>query len=103
MSRTLAMSKDLPAAVNKSSAHDIIEGKLTPVPYCIIDNLAPAGSISSSASDLSKWIIMLLNNGKYEETEVVPEAAISETRYPHSIMGTGGSLYNKGHFALSLV
>ena len=100
MTRTLALSRDLPAASNKASAHDIVQGKLTRVPYCMMDNLAAAASISSSVNDLSKWLIMLLNNGKFEEIQVVPEAAIAETRFPHSIVGSGGSLFNKGHFAL---
>ncbi len=100
MTRTLALNAQLPSAENKAYAHDIVNGNLIVVPYCSMDNLAPAGSISSSANDLSKWMIMLLNNGKYGDIQVVPKAAIDETRYPHSIMGTGGALYNKGHFRL---
>jgi CubicO group peptidase (beta-lactamase class C family) len=100
MTRTLALAHDLPAASNKAAPHDIVQGKLIKVPYCMIDNLAPAGSISSSANDMSKWLIMLLNNGKFGDTQVVPEAAIAETRYPHSIAGKGGAVFNKGHFAL---
>ncbi len=100
MTKTLGLNAEMPSAENRASAHDIIKGKLTVVPYCSMDNLAPAGSISSSANDLSKWMMMLLNNGKYGDIQVVPKAAIDETRYPHSIMGTGGALYNKGHFRL---
>jgi hypothetical protein len=100
MTRTLALNAEMPLAENRAYAHDIVNGNLTVVPYCSMDNLAPAGSISSSANDLSKWMIMLLNDGKYGDIQVVPKAAIDETRYPHSIMGTGGALYNKGHFKL---
>lgn len=100
MDRTLALSKDLPAATNKCAAHTIADGKLIKIPYCLIDNLAPAGSISSSVNDMSKWVMMQLANGKYEGKEIVPASAIAQTRTPHSILGNGGSLYNKGHFAL---
>jgi CubicO group peptidase (beta-lactamase class C family) len=100
MTRTIALSKDLPAATNKCSPYTMAEGKLVKIPYCLIDNLAPAGAISSSVNDMSKWVMMLLNNGKYRDSQIVPAAAIAQTRTPHSILGNGGHLYNKGHFAL---
>jgi CubicO group peptidase (beta-lactamase class C family) len=100
MSRTLALSKDFPAATNKCQPHTIADGKLIKIPYCLIDNLAPAGSISSSVNDMSKWVLMQLDNGKLYGKEVIPAAAIAQTRLPHSILGNGGHLYNKGHFSL---
>ncbi len=45
MNNTLALSKDYPAAANKSQPHTIDNGKLIKIPICSIDNLAPAGSI----------------------------------------------------------
>ena len=57
------------------------------IPFCLIDNLAPAGSISSSVNDMSHWVTMQLNNGKYEDQQVVPMTAIAQTRLPHSILG----------------
>jgi CubicO group peptidase (beta-lactamase class C family) len=100
MTRTLALTSNLPAASNKAAAHDIVQGKVIKVPYCMIDNLAPAGSVSSSVNDMSKWVMTLLNNGKFEDKQVIPEAAIRETRYPHTIVGNGGVPFNKGHFEL---
>jgi hypothetical protein len=43
---------------------------------------------------------MLLNNGRFGDEQVVPEDAIAQTRYPHSIAGNGGVPFNKGHFDL---
>jgi CubicO group peptidase (beta-lactamase class C family) len=100
MTRTLALSKDLPAATNKCAAHTIDNGQLIKIPYCAIDNLGPAGSISSSVNDMSKWVMMLLNNGKVDGKEIVSSAAIAQTRLPHSILGNGGSQFNRGHFSL---
>jgi CubicO group peptidase (beta-lactamase class C family) len=100
MNRTLALSKDYPAAINKCEPHTMANGKLVKIPYCLIDNLAPAGSISSSVNDMSKWVIMQLNDGRMDGKEIIPAAAIAQTRLPHSILGNGGYLYNKGHFAL---
>jgi hypothetical protein len=76
------------------------DGKLVKIPYCAIDNLAPAGSISSSVNDMSKWVLMLLDNGQYDGKTIVPSAAIAQTRWPHSILGNGGARFNRGHFSL---
>jgi CubicO group peptidase (beta-lactamase class C family) len=100
MNNTLALSRDFPKAANKCSPYTMAEGKLVKIPFCSIDNLAPAGSISSSVSDWSHWIMMLLDNGKYNGVQVVPASAIAQTRFPHSILGNGNVIYNKGHFLL---
>ncbi len=100
MTRTLALSKDLPAATNKCTPYTMADGKLVKIPYCAIDNLAPAGSISSSVNDMSKWVRMLLDNGQFEGKTIVPASAIAQTRTPHSILGNGGAPFNRGHFAL---
>ncbi len=100
MPNTIALSKDMPAAPNKCAPHTLVNGVVEKIPFCVIDNLAPAGSISSSVSDMSHWVMMQLNNGKYNGTQVVPASAIAQTWLPHSILGNGRYLYNKGHFAL---
>lgn len=100
MTHTIPLSKDLPAAPNKCAPYTMAEGRLTRIPYCKIDNLAPAGSISSSVSDMSKWVIMQLDKGKYEGRQIVPPSAIAQTRWPHSILGNGGHPFNESHFAL---
>jgi CubicO group peptidase (beta-lactamase class C family) len=101
MKSTLALSKDLPNASNKCSPYTKAEGKLVKIPFGIIDNLAPAGSISSSIKDMSHWVIMQLDSGKYNGRQVVPWRAIAQTRFPHSIIGGNArSLFNEGHFSL---
>lgn len=100
MNNTIALSKDYPNAANKSMPHTIADGRLIKIPICAIDNLAPAGSIGSSVNDMSKWVLMQLNNGKVDDKPVIPASALAQTRLPHSILGNGGYLYNRGHFAL---
>ena len=100
MTNTLALSKDIAAAKNKASAHTVVMGELRKVPYGNIDNLAPAGSISSSVNDMSKWVMMQLGNGKVGEQQIIPAVAIMQTRTPHSILGNGGHQFNKAHFGL---
>ncbi len=100
MKNTLALSKDFPNAPNKCSPYTMADGKLVKIPFCLIDNLAPAGSIGSSVNDMSHWVIMQLDNGKYNDKQIVPSSAIMETRKPASILGDGSPFFNEGHFQL---
>lgn len=100
MNSTVALSKDLTAAPNKAAAHTMSEGRLIAIPYPQIDNLGAAGSISSSVTDMGKWVMMLLNNGKHRNKQTIPEAALQQTWFPHSILGNGGRPFNNGHFSL---
>lgn len=100
MNNTLAISKGIHTATNKAMAHTVVMNELRKIPFGNIDNIAPAGSISSSASDMSKWVMAQLNNGKLNGKEIIPAGAIAQTRTPHSIMGNGGHMFNKAHFNL---
>jgi CubicO group peptidase (beta-lactamase class C family) len=101
MKNTLALSKDFSNASNKCSPYTKAEGKLVKIPFCLIDNLGPAGSIGSSINDMSHWVMMQLDNGKYNGRQVVPSYAITQSRTPHSILGDAGrALFNEGHFSL---
>ena len=102
MTRSLALHKDYPNATNKCEPYTLIDNSLVKVAYCNIDNMAPAGTISSSVNDLSKWLLMLLNNGKYLDDQIIPSKAIEQTWTPHSIIDSTndfrfmGSLYGLG-------
>ncbi|MBL0152480.1 MAG: serine hydrolase [Chitinophagaceae bacterium] len=100
MTNSLALSSEIPNATNKCSAHTVVDGKLFKIPYGKLDNLAPAGSIASSVTDMSHWAIALLGNGKWDGKDVIPPAAINLTRTPNSILGNGGHMFNKAHFSL---
>ena len=100
MNNTIALSKDIPTADNKASAHTVWRGELKKVPYGKIDALAPAGAISSSINDLSKWVMAQLNKGKIGDAQIIPANVIARTWAPNSILGNGGTQFNTGHFAL---
>jgi CubicO group peptidase (beta-lactamase class C family) len=44
--------------------------------------IAPAGAINSNVEDLSRWVIALLNGGKVNGKQVIPEAVLRETMAP---------------------
>jgi CubicO group peptidase (beta-lactamase class C family) len=106
MSNTLALTADMPKSLNRTVPHTLVNGQLNAIPYCQIDGLAPAGAISSSVNDMSKWVMALLNDGKVGARQVIPLAAIQATRQPQDIVGgvthpngeTGYQLYGLGWF-----
>ncbi len=46
------------------------------------DAVGPAGSIISNMKDMSKWLIMQMNGGKYQGKQIVPEDVIKATLTP---------------------
>jgi CubicO group peptidase (beta-lactamase class C family) len=100
MTRSLALSSELAAAENKALPHTLANNLLVKIPICAIDNLAPAGSISSSVNDLSKWVLFQLNEGMVNGQQVIPAAVIDELRKPNTIVSDGKPLFNEGHFEL---
>lgn len=53
--------------------------------YLSWDNIAPAGALISSVSDMSNWLIMQLNNGIFEGDTILSEEQIWEMRSPQTI------------------
>jgi CubicO group peptidase (beta-lactamase class C family) len=106
MTNTLALTADMPKSLNRTAAHTLVDGRLVAIPYCQIDALAPAGAISSSISDMSKWVMALLDNGKVGNRQVIPAAAIAATREPQNVVKsirhlngeTNYELYGMGWF-----
>ncbi|HSA92675.1 MAG TPA: serine hydrolase [Terriglobales bacterium] len=49
---------------NVAATHARIEGKLRVIAPFASDNTNPAGGINSSAADMAKWILVLLNEGR---------------------------------------
>jgi CubicO group peptidase (beta-lactamase class C family) len=100
MNETLSLSADFTNAKNRCTPHTIYDEKLIKMNVPNIDNLAPAASICSSVADWSKWVVMLLNKGIYENREIVSEKAIAKSMEPVSVRGAFNPLYNSGHFGL---
>ncbi len=101
MNNTIALSADLAKASNKAFPHSYNhDQQMIRIPFCDIDNLAPAGSVSSSVADMSKWVMMQLDNGKLNGKQVISANALAQTKAPFSILGNGGHPFNKAHFSL---
>ncbi|MES2275374.1 MAG: serine hydrolase [Bacteroidota bacterium] len=100
MTNTLALTADMPKSLNRTAAHTLVDGRLVAIPYCQIDALAPAGGISSSINDMSKWVLALLDNGKVGARQVIPQAAISATREAQDIVSSVRHLNGETNYQL---
>jgi CubicO group peptidase (beta-lactamase class C family) len=107
MNETRVLSTDIAKQLNVAVPYTTAyTGHLERVPYDNWNNLAPAASIVSSVSDLSHWLMMQLDSGRYQGKQVLPWAAIQKTRdinivtgsrkssvYPMHIRGYGLGLF----------
>lgn len=100
MDRTLVLTSGIKTAENIAVPYTLVNDQLVRLDHCQIDNLAPAASISSSAVDMSHWLIALLDSGRFEGRQVIPYSAIRTAMYPTSIEGRGGHPFNNSHFKL---
>lgn len=86
MKNTSTYYKDFIANPNASKCYSLVNDKLTELVPANVDKLGPAGSVTSSVDDMSKWIVMQLANGKYNGKQIVPPLVIQKTRFPNTIV-----------------
>lgn len=100
MDRTLMLSAAFDKAPNRAFAHTLIHGKTEEIPTPNIDNLAPAGSMSSNVTDMVKWLVARLNNGIVDGDRAISETALDRIRRPASIVRVNPSNDTPDHFLL---
>ena len=100
MDRTVALSVDFSKSDNVAKPHTMANDKLIVLPFENIDNMAPCGSIGSSVSELSHWLIAQLDSGRFDGETKIPFEVITRTRKPETIIGRVRRLFNEGHYNL---
>jgi hypothetical protein len=83
-------------------AHVPVEGVLQVVPMYANTLLDPAGGIMSSVADMSKWVMMQLNRGKYGDgnsRQMLSETVHREMWTPQTIMRLRNPGPYRSHFA----
>lgn len=72
---------------------------LVKIPYPNIDNLGPAGNISSCSKDMANWLLMQLDSGKFNGTQIIPFDALKQMRLSNMVTGNGlGQFFPSSHF-----
>lgn len=73
-------------------------GKLTGIPYDNVDNLGPAGSIISNVKDISHWLMMQLDSGRFEGKRILPWQVLQRTREINTVTRSHKSSIYPIHF-----
>jgi CubicO group peptidase (beta-lactamase class C family) len=100
MDRTLMLSEEFKNAVNIAYPHTLVDNRLTEIAFDSIDNLGPAGSMSSCAKDMSVWLKVQLDNGVIDGEQAISVKAIEAIRKPYAIIGMDAKDNQQTHFAL---
>ena len=101
MTNSTMSIKQMEAAKDKSFGYnynfDTKETKKEP--YREIDQVAPAGSINSSANDMSKWLRFVLSGGMADGKRLISEASYAEWLKPQMKVNASGTVnYGLGWF-----
>ena len=76
----------LPNGGNVATPHMASDGGPVPVSWRNLDSVAPAGSINSSAMDMTRWLRMLLADGEFEELRILSSGALAEIHTPRTLI-----------------
>lgn len=86
---------------NVSTPHSKVDDKVVAIPWRKIDNIAPAGSINSSVTDVAQWIRVQLGQGTFDGKKVFSAATAREMHMPQTVIrleGAQGLTYPEAHF-----
>lgn len=100
LQRTFTNYQTMLNDANACKPHTLLRnGKLTTLPLANIDNMGASASISSCVADMSKWVLMQLNNGVYNGKTVIPIEVIAETRKSHMVnTDVNSPIFKSKHF-----
>ncbi len=73
-----------------ATPHTRIEEKMQPISYRNIDNIAPAGAINSSVSEMAQWIRLQLGQGEYKGQRLYSSGAAREMHMPQTVVRLEG-------------
>ncbi|MCP5052433.1 MAG: serine hydrolase, partial [bacterium] len=85
MATTNIGTNDLKKYGNVSTPHYVYHGgKTITVPYSSSDSSAGAAAMNSNASDMARWIMMLLNKGKLGDKQIISQARLEDMWTPYN-------------------
>jgi CubicO group peptidase (beta-lactamase class C family) len=98
MTNTYMSTAGLAQRSNVAAPHNNLFSSITKIPFDQVDNLGPATSMVSNVKDLSKWLMMQLDSGRYEGHQVIPWQVIQKTRDANILTGSRKSAAFPTHF-----
>jgi hypothetical protein len=86
MTRTYTSMQSLAQAKNVAVPHVRVKDETFPTTFADQDSIGPAAAVSSSVSDLSQWLLMMVNKGRYQGKQILKPAVVREMLNPHILM-----------------
>lgn len=75
---------------NCASPHEIIDGKVQPIPWRNADHVGPAGSINSNVMEMAQWLRMQLGKGMFDGKRLISSKPMKEMLSPQQIITSFG-------------
>ncbi|MFN8088655.1 MAG: serine hydrolase [Mycobacterium sp.] len=85
MTSTSSRFADFENRSDKALGHILIDGKYLPRYQRDPDQESPAGGVSSSVNDLTRWLAMVLANGTYDGKQIVSPEALLPALTPQAV------------------
>ncbi len=85
MTRSSTSIAELTAGDNAATGYGMVGGEPMPALYEDLHEASPGGGINSTASDLAKWATMLLGDGAFEGTQILPADFLARAFSIHSL------------------
>jgi CubicO group peptidase (beta-lactamase class C family) len=83
---------------NVAQPYNNLYTSITKIPFDNVDNLGPATSMVSNVNDLTKWLLLQLDSGRYEGKQVLPWPVLQKTRDINILTGSRKSAAFPTHF-----
>ncbi len=72
------------------------------IPFRVIDEVAPAGSINSNTEDMTHYVLMHLNKGKHGQTQILSENNANQMQTPQMVAPSSMRYSEVGHASYGL-
>ena len=90
MTRSIPIVKDFSRVSNAATPHAVGPSGSYAQEHEILYNIAPAGSINSTARDMAQYLRFQMGDGTFNGTRVISTAALREIHTPQMLIGGGG-------------
>jgi CubicO group peptidase (beta-lactamase class C family) len=90
MTRSMAVVKDFSRVSNAATSHAVGPSGSYAQEHEVLDNIAPAGSINSTARDMAQYLRFQMGDGTFNGTRIISTAALREIHTPQMLIGGGG-------------
>jgi CubicO group peptidase (beta-lactamase class C family) len=78
--------RDLQGRENVATPHLKVDGRVIPIAWRKVDNIAPAGSINSNVVDMAQWVRLQLGEGTYLGRRLLRPGTVREMHTPQTVI-----------------